>query len=67
MSVTDSERSYCRACGAAIVWAETSSGKMMPVDAAAHARGKLHLVREDGVLRVKVVGASELQGAGRAL
>jgi hypothetical protein len=40
--------SGCRSCGARIVWAITSSGKRMPVDAASSPIGNIMLVSPDG-------------------
>jgi hypothetical protein len=36
----------CRSCGAAIIWAETASGKRMPVDVEPHADGTIMLIDE---------------------
>lgn len=46
----------CRSCGALVLWAKTSSGKAMPVDAdPVGARGNLVLDTEAGELVVRVV------------
>lgn len=43
--------SRCRSCGASIVWARTTNGKLMPVDAVAHDEGNVLLTwgDEEGV------------------
>lgn len=52
-----SAASACRSCGAAIVWARTVAGKLMPVDAEPADDGTLALIEDvDGELRVLVLG-----------
>lgn len=48
--------SRCRSCGAEILWAVTTSGKRMPVDATPEPYGNVQLETVDGVLRASVVG-----------
>ena len=43
--------STCRSCGAAIVWAKTSTGKTIPLDAAPSPRGNM-ILDEQGVALV---------------
>ncbi len=40
--------STCRSCGAAIIWARTHAGKLMPLDATATPLGTFELQEEDG-------------------
>ena len=46
----------CKSCGARIMWAVTSTGKKMPVDARESSRGNLTLERQpDGELLARYV------------
>ena len=62
--------SYCRSCGAPIVWIRMKSGKMMPVDAAEKhywndPQGKDSVVLESGeVIRCSLKGEGEAAGRG---
>lgn len=47
--------SRCRSCGAAVIWAQTSSNKAMPVDAEAVEQGNIFLTQANGTLRATVV------------
>lgn len=46
--------SICRSCGAPVVWARTSTGGSMPVDADPSPVGNVELVDDDGILRATV-------------
>ena len=49
----------CRSCGAAILWVETDSGKLMPVDLTPVEQGNLFVwQQEDGTWRCSVVEPS---------
>lgn len=62
--------SYCRSCGAPIIWIRMKFGKMMPVDAAAKhywndAQGKDSVVLGSGeVIRCSLKGEGEAAGRG---
>jgi hypothetical protein len=54
------ETSLCRSCSAPIIWAKTSLGKNMPVDATPTPAGNL-LLRDDGtVLTLGAAGAGAI-------
>jgi hypothetical protein len=46
-------RSKCRSCEAAILWAVTTKGSLMPVDADPHPDGTLVLIDNHGELFVR--------------
>lgn len=46
--------SNCRSCGAAVLWAQTENGKVMPVDPAPHPDGNLVLTSIGGGFQVRV-------------
>lgn len=48
----------CKSCGAAIIWARTSAGKPMPVDAALTRGANVRLRWEGSDVRADVVKAS---------
>lgn len=58
--------SQCRSCGASIVWAITSSGKAMPVDAAPSENGTLVLTLVGGEQHVRVVPSDDPRPRFRA-
>jgi len=52
----------CRSCGAAIRWARTVAGKLMPVDAAPSIDGNLQLIGDqlDSVVYLSTAKQAEL-------
>ena len=51
-------RRHCRSCGAPVIWATTTRGKAMPVDADPVANGNLELSRTGEQINVRVVKES---------
>jgi hypothetical protein len=45
----------CKSCGAAIIWATTQSGKLMPLDAAPDPKGNLAVQRYDKAIPATLV------------
>lgn len=53
----------CKSCKAPVIWAETSAGKRMPIDATPVADGNLRLMHGPGSGKVLVITGAPPEGS----